>query len=572
MAKSIVKDQRVYLTRDDMLALSSNDPLIELLFRRWSDSRPGKVIDVFYDLVDLLREVYRSSQDAIEIEYLYLFHTLLRQLETTLHRQADLRQASPVTVKSFRTFLYELIRQTSIPFTSEGNSALQIMGMLETRSLDFDRVIILSVNEGVLPKARKTNSLIPFDIAQKIGLPTYREQESVMAYHFYRLLQRASDIVLIHTTSTDAYGSSKGEPSRYIRQIKHELVPANKQITLTEPTVRFGRDSGLPVDALKVMTVPKTVEITDRIRSLLTDSKRGLYPSQLNQFVSCSMRFYFSRIVNISEEDDIEERMGAADFGNWLHKVLERLDLEYRLKNQPVNEQIIRNLLDEEFTNSMKGRVIESGMNLLLYDMARQLMLDFQRQQNSLTDLTVIGTEQTLRTKLIVPMGDGLEPLEVTIAGKIDRIERFGDKIRIVDYKTGKVDLSSRVSSDQLREKLLTDGNQDKMRQLWLYRYLALKTIQEQGGLPRSEADGDTYPAVGMPVEAGFYSFRDVAGGFKTNPVQFGDGQSVADYLTESEELLGELIRAMLNPDEPFRRTDQLSTCEYCDFKGICGR
>ncbi|RYE95034.1 MAG: PD-(D/E)XK nuclease family protein, partial [Oxalobacteraceae bacterium] len=297
IAKDIVQQQRVYLTRDDMLELSEHNPLIDLLFRRWSDSRPDKVIGVFYDLIDLLREVYRSSQDAIEIEYLYLFHTLLRQLETTLHRQAVLpqgrsAQASPVTVKSFRTFLYELIRQTSIPFTSEGNSALQIMGMLETRSLDFDRVIILSVNEGVLPKARKTNSLIPYDIAQEIGLPTYREQESVMAYHFYRLLQRASDIVLIHTTSTDAYGSSKGEPSRYVRQIKHELVPANKRITLTEPTVRFGRESELPVEVKQVMSVPKTPEICDRIRSMLQD--RGLYPSQLNQFVSCSMRFYFS--------------------------------------------------------------------------------------------------------------------------------------------------------------------------------------------------------------------------------------------------------------------------------------
>ncbi|PRY35955.1 PD-(D/E)XK nuclease superfamily protein [Spirosoma oryzae] len=574
MAKDIVQNQRVYLTRDDMLELSNNEPLIDLLFNRWKDDRPGRVILVFYDLIDKLREVYRTSQDAIEIEYLYLFHTLLRQLETTLRRQAELRkadrQASPVTVKSFRTFLYELIRQTSIPFTSEGNSTLQVMGMLETRGLDFDRVIILSVNEGILPKARKMNSLIPFDIAQEIGLPTYREQESVMAYHFYRLLQRAREIVLIHTTSTDAYGSSKGEPSRYIRQIKHELIPANKLITLTEPTVRFGRESDAKLAEKQVMSVPKTAEITDRIRSMLTH--KGLYPSQLNQFVSCSMRFYFSRIVNISEEDDIEERMGAADFGNWLHKVLERLDLDYRLKGQPVSEPIIRSLLEEEFANSMKGRVVESGMNLLLYDMARQLMLDFQRQQNSLPDLTVIGTEQTLRTKLRVSMGEGREPLEVTIAGKIDRIERFGDRIRIVDYKTGKVDLNSKIGPEQLREKLLSDGGQEKMRQLWLYRYLALKTIQEKGGLPRSETNGDIYPAVGMPVEAGFYSFRDVNGGFKTNPVQFGDGQSVADYIAESEELLGELIRAMLDPDEPFKRTDQLATCEYCDFKGICGR
>ena len=142
-----------------------------------------KAIRTFYDLIDLLRDVYRTSQDAIEIEYLYLFFTLLKQLEATLERQerklgmstgSTNRQEVPcschdpcccLTVRSFRQFLYELIRQTSIPFTSEGKSQLQIMGMLETRALDFERVIILSVNEGILPQSRKLNSLIPFDIA-----------------------------------------------------------------------------------------------------------------------------------------------------------------------------------------------------------------------------------------------------------------------------------------------------------------------------------------------------------------------------------------------------------------------
>ena len=247
IAKEIVKHQRVYLTEREMRELGQEDALIQVLFARWPNENPVKAIQVFYDLIELLRDVYRVSQDAIEIEYLYLFFTLLKQLEATLDRQiasAGSRSEghTPVTVRSFRQFLYELIRQTSIPFTSEGKSQLQIMGMLETRALDFDRVIILSVNEGVLPQSRKLNSLIPFDIASELHLPTYREQEAVMAYHFYRLLQRATDIVLLHTTSTDAYGSSRGEPSRFIRQIKHELVPKSAgRLQLSHPTVRFGR-------------------------------------------------------------------------------------------------------------------------------------------------------------------------------------------------------------------------------------------------------------------------------------------------------------------------------------------
>lgn len=570
IARVIVKEQRVYLTERELCELGQNDPLVRVLFTRWPNEEPLKTIQALYDLIDLLRDVYRTSQDAVEIEYLYLFFTLLKQLEATLDRQAKSGDTStPVTVRSFRQFLYELIRQTSIPFTSEGKSQLQIMGMLETRALDFDRVIILSVNEGVLPQSRKVNSLIPFDIASELSLPTYREQEAVMAYHFYRLLQRASDVVLLYTTSTDAYGNSKGEPSRFIRQIEHELVPrSNGLIRISHPTVRFGRSGTSQVADLADLSVPKTDSIRADLITLLTT--KGLYPSYLNQFISCSMRFYFSRIVNIAEEEEIEEKMGAAEFGSWLHKVLERLDVEYYLKGNPVDESVVKTLLEEEFAVSMKGRVIESGMNLLLYDLARKLMLDFHRQQSELTGLHVIGTEQTLETFLTVPLHDG-RSIRVRIAGKIDRIERLGDRIRIVDYKTGKVDLPDKAPKD-LAEKLLKDGREDKMRQLWLYRYLALKNIRDYGGLPRDKAKRNIYEAANLPVDAGFYSFRDLKGGFKSNPVTFGNDDSPEQYIKDSEELLGELIRRILDKNEPFRKTDQIEICQYCDFKGICGR
>ena len=389
-----------------------------------------------------------------------------------------------------------------------------------------------------------------------------------MAYHFYRLLQRASDIVLLYTTSTDAYGNSKGERSRFIRQIEHELVPrSNGLIHLSHPTVRFGQTGTEKIANLTDLSVPKTEAIRADLIKLLTT--RGLYPSYLNQFVSCSMRFYFSRLVKIAEEEDIEEKMGVTDFGNWMHKVLERLDKDYRLRGLPVDEPLIVRLLEDEFANTMRGRVIESGINLLLYDLAKKLMLDFQRQQSELTGLVVIGSEQTLDTYIDVPLNG--HQLRVRIAGKIDRIEQYGGQIRIVDYKTGSVKLDPKTPKD-LADKLLNDGGSDKMRQLWLYRYLTLKNIRDYGGLPLNRDIADVYPAGGMPVEAGFYSFRDVPGGFKTNPVRFGDDDSPEQYIQQSEELLRQLIQRLFDPNEPFRKTDQLETCQYCDFKGICGR
>ncbi len=565
----LVTKQKVYLEKKEMRALvitadGRPDPLLALLFKRWNLAKPLSAIRVLYEMTDLLREMYSQTQDAIEIEYLYLFYTLLKQLENTLERQTG-----EVTVKSFRSFLNELIRQTTIPFTSEGQSTLQVMGMLETRALDFDRVIILSANEGILPASRRLNSLLPFDISAELKLPTYREQEAVMAYHFYRLLQRAKDIVLIYTNTTDAYGNAKGEPSRYIRQIEHELVPrSGGRVKLLKPVVRFSElePSARPVVA--ELSVPKSPTIRGKLLTLLT--KHGLYPTSLNQFVGCSMRFYFSRVIGIREQEDIEERMGVAEFGTWIHSTLEQLDKQFRIPGLPVTDADLLHLLDEEFIKTMRGRVADSGQNLLSHGMAKQLILDFLHQQNALPNLTVISTEQTLSSVVDVPLDNGFS-VRVKIAGKIDRIEQVDGHIRIVDYKTGDVKLKS--APKDLETTLLTDPDADKLRQVWLYKYLALNSIAKIGGLPRTKANPSdptvTHPvAVDMPVEAGFYSFRRLKDGLLLNPVSFPNG----DYIQKSEELIRQFVRQLLDESVPFQKTDRLDDCKYCDFKGMCNR
>jgi len=376
-----------------------------------------------------------------------------------------------------------------------------------------------------------------------------------MAYHFYRLLQRASDIVLMYTTSPDAYGPGKGEPSRYIRQIEYELAPqAQGNITLSYPTVRFGRHS----DATPVSPewqVEKTAGIMAQLRHTLTE--HGLYPTALNQFIDCSMAFYFSRVVGIAEEEDVEEKMGAAEFGSWLHLTLENLDKEYRMQGKPVTEEVVKNMLETTFKQAMKGRVIESGMNLLMYQTAQQLMLNFQRRQAQLEGLTVLDTERKLETFIDVPVSD--QTLRIKIAGKIDRIEQINGQIRIVDYKTGAVKLPSDRSLQPIAEKLPLESGTSwaKVRQLWLYKYLYLKS-----GLNTAN----------LPVTAGFYSFRDKEGALKANVVQFAINETPVQFVEASEEVLRGIIQQMLDSQQPFFRTDNLQTCKYCHFKGICGR
>ncbi|WP_019987211.1 PD-(D/E)XK nuclease family protein [Rudanella lutea] len=558
--EQILTRQWVYLTEGELRQLGHNDRLLKTLFWRWPADQPTEIIGNLYRLIDLLRAVYSDTQDAVEIEYLYVFYTLLQQLETTIEQQAQIVNGTPITLRSLRQFLYELVRQTSIPFTSEGDSPLQVMGMLETRALDFERVIILSVNEGVLPQARKQSSLIPLDISidKQIQLPTYRDQESVTAYHFYRLLQRAREVVLIHTTSPDAYGNGKGEPSRFIRQIEHELVPRSAgAITLSTPLVRFGRERTGQEGLMHNWEVAKSPEVMEKLRTNL--ATRGIYPTALNQFINCSLSFYFSRVAGIAEEEEVEEKMGAAEFGDWLHKTLENLDKKYRMDGRVVSLQMVKDELEETFKEVMKGRVMESGINLLLYDVAQRLMLDFQERQAQLTDLQVIGTEDRYIVELNVPLETG-EVVPVRIGGKIDRIEQVDGQIRIIDYKTGKVELPSQSADMATMLPLETGSKWDKARQLWLYKYLFLKQ-----GKRKNPHD--------LPVTAGFYSFRDINGGLKENPVWFSSNtESPDEFIRASEETLRTLLRRLLDPGEAFRKTEKLETCTYCDFRRICGR
>ena len=553
----VVSGKRAYLSSAELRALGQQDALFGILFTPWPDHDPTLAIQALYELIDLLRDVYREGQDTIEIEYLYLFFSLLKQLETTLRQQAQQPGTPTVTLRSFRQFMNELIRQTTIPFTSEGDSPVQLMGLLETRGLDFERVIILSANEGILPQARKHNSLIPFDIAQEVGLPTYREQESITAYHLYRLLQRATDVTFLYTTTPDAYGNGKGEPSRFLRQIEHELVPAaGGTITLHKPGLRLADGDG------RQETMPLQVRKTAAIRKALTHylTRTGIYPTHLNHYVSCGMQFYFQKLVGIREERDLDEHIGNDEFGTWIHQTLETIDRDFRMANQPVTQAVVLAVLKAEYGKVMLGRVADTGYNLLFYKLAEDIMVQFQAFQNQETasrGIRILGLEEHLTTTLPVDIGDGTI-IQVKLGGKLDRIEQLANgTIRIVDYKTGKVELPSRITN--LSESL-TDSPDKKwgqIRQLWLYKYLMLKNNR----------------ANGYPVEAGFYSFRSDPAKpvFQTNRVAFSDDNDPATYIAETEKLITTFVQRMY-ADDPFTMTANLTVCEYCQFTKICGR
>ena len=559
--KRIVQGNMVYLSEEEMLAFGKEDKLFKILFSRWGNE-PQRALQAFYDLIDELRGVYQESNDAIETEYLYLFLTILNRLEKILFGNKLLN------LKSFKHFLYELIRQEKIPFSGEPVADLQIMGMLETRCLDFERVIFLSVNEGVMPSNKRINSLIPFDASIEFGLPVQSDQNAIMAYHFFRLLQRAKDIDLLYVIPTgEGLGGGATEKSRFILQIENELAKLNKNIKVTYPKIQYNK--AIDSEVVNRIEVQKNTDILANTGKLLADA--GIYPTHLNEYLHCTLKFYFNKIAGISKREEVDENFGADIFGTWLHNTLEKIDVDYGPEiTIEVLDSIISEIperLDTAYKVKFGGYVIDSGMNYLFKHVAEQLLVDFFSQQKEMQvfPYQILESEKKIEASFEIPHLGKVQ--KVKIAGRVDRIEKSGNVIRVVDYKTGKVIKKElEKGKDQMLEEALVDPDKEKLRQLWLYQYLILKNMMNDQSF---SVGGERLEH--HEVKAKIYSFRNMKENLEVN-LSFSDNPTIFGFIEKTEEILANLINEMLNPDVPFTQTNDLVVCERCDFKGICGR
>jgi hypothetical protein len=558
----------IYITPEDLLKTGSDDGLLRVLLTPWF-AEPAAALSCFRGLIEQLREVYKARREAIEIEYLYLFATIVRRLDTILKERYAKPNAEKLSLRSFRLFLYELFKQTRIPFSGEPVSTLQIMGMLETRTLDYDTVIILSANEKTLPQPKKQNSLIPLDACREFNLPTYRSQEATMSYHFYRLLQRAKKVYLLYVSAADTYGA--GEKSRFIYQLEHELTRYNPRIRLHHQTAQVREQAAL--EAPFIPRVDKTEAVRTAVRAAF---EKGIYPSQLNMYVNCSLQFYLGVIAGIRGEEEVEENMGAAAFGNLVHKTLENLDKDLAGQDRPMLaadlEAVLPSLPErvrKEFLEFYPGYDLESGLNYLMYKIAVRVIRNFLEQliKSDVFPLQILGLERTLSADFHVTVHGQVIPVKVS--GRIDRIDKVGDTIRVVDYKTGKIERKHLRGGVDTRQMLLTDPEADKVRQLWLYKYILAKRLIQDGGIQLPDR---LVKADGAKLVAGFYSLRNIEAGLLDDALPVGDGVTLESYVQQTEGYLQTMLSDLLDPAQPFGPTDRLESCVYCAYKRICGR
>jgi CRISPR/Cas system-associated exonuclease Cas4 (RecB family) len=394
-----------------------------------------------------------------------------------------------------------------------------------------------------------------------------------MAYHFFMLLQRAKEIVLVHVLPSDTYGA--GEKSRFILQIEYELAKMNSNITLTYPVVKFVAGDNDTQEETK-LEIHKTDDILAFIENRITE--KGIFPSDFNQYLQCSLQYYFSKIAGIAEEESVEENIGVDTFGNWIHKTFENIDKEFVENGGIVEkedlEKVLENIdsyLKQAFKETNLGLRAEEGMNYILYQVGETIVKKFLTYQlkNEIFPLELLDVEKTLKVQLIVDANHKLLP--VKFAGRIDRMDRTGGShVRVIDYKTGKVEAKDlKINAEDLAQNLLTDKDKDKFRQLWLYKYMVLKQMISAKGLT---IRGIKLEETENTVSSGIYSFRNIDEGLLQQNIEFQVGESIQDFIFQSEEYLTEFVKDLLNPEKPFEKRKDVENCVYCDYRRICGR
>lgn len=492
-----------------------------------------------------------SNSDAgsalFEIEILNRVYAELNRLNTISEQHAG-----GIDNETFGRIFMEAAASLKIPFSGEPLKGLQVMGMLETRSLDFKNVYILSVNEGILPRDNSLSSFIPYALRRSFRMPLAEDEQAASAYNFYSLLQRAENVTLLYNTETGTL--TTGEKSRFIMQIEHELSALNRGITLKSSV--FESDITLP--ERREITVPKTEEVFGLLKGI-----KRFSASSLTTYINCPLQFYFSRAARLTEEDSVEEYFTGAAFGNLLHQIM---DILYRdLKGKTAGEKEIRALIktvnssyDElwrqactEANEYAEFAAIKQGKNVLFKSIIHRLVNKILEHDLLEAPFKVLAIEDKIERELKVktPAGD----FTVTLHGRLDRVEQKNGITRIIDYKTGTVKAekqNAKVSDPEHIEKLFSEI---KMKENFQQMFYASLYMNENSN---------------SRLMVGIYPLKKIADGvywFEDEPIPEERKQIFESHLSK-------LFEEIFDPATPFNQTEDPGRCKYCPYASICYR
>ncbi len=537
---------RFYMAVDEIMDAVTDESLkllFGLLFFGWET--PVHFMDKLKSLLAQFRELPAISEKK---NRLLQFQLSLMMQVVKLAEGIFYEQKEYLGFQSIRKILLQLMGRKEVSLKGEPLTGIQVMGMLETRNLDFERVIILGANEGILPKTGFQESFIPYDLRNAYSLPLQNSKTAVASYHFFRLLQRTRHAVLIYNSEPDVMGG--GEVSRFVLQIENELAKRNPNIRLSRKIVNVPlNETGHVQD----ITIQKDKPVMQQMRKL---AEKGISPTALNTYVRCPLQFYYSYVAKIDVPVQPEVSVQSSTFGRVVHGVLEQLYKPFVGKTIDAGKlkrglhENLESFLLQEFQKSYGRSDLKFGRDLLIYEVAREYVERFVT--NEISRLTKESCELMDTEKKIESMLD-VNGFRVTLRGAIDRIDKNpgNGKIRIIDYKTGSVE--TKDLKLKTWDVLIEDAGFSKALQVLAYAWLYSKENKAM-----------------QNVVPGLISLKTVHSRFM--PVLFPENTSFEDVLSAVESQLKKLIAHIFDEKNPFSQTADDKTCAYCDFKDLCNR
>lgn len=561
LEQTLTRDNRFYPLPSEL----KQDNVLELLFtpRRNNLDLCSMLSEALKEVAVIYQQQAASHSDAFDQLYresLFKTYTLVNRFHTLIESKELNVQAG-----TFQRLLTRVMSSSSIPFHGEPAIGMQVMGVLETRNLDFRHLIMLSVNEGQLPKAGGDSSFIPYNLRKAFGMTTIDHKIAVYAYYFYRLMQRAEKVTLVYNTATD--GINRGELSRFMLQflIEWGYPVLRKQLEAAQS----------PQDSTPII-IEKTPDIMERMKSVFdirNNPKALISPSALNCYLDCPLKFYYKYVALLSAPDEVTADIDSAKFGSIFHyaaehiykdltahgKLISKENLETLLKDEVRLQTYVDNGFKELFFNLPPNEQPEyNGIQLINSAVIVKYIQQLLRNDLRYAPFTFIGSEQRIFENIEICTSTG--DIQSRIGGIIDRIDSKGESLRIVDYKTGgDADTPANVQSLFIPDK----KRSNYVFQTFLYASIVCKKLREKNDSR-------------LVAPALLYIHR--AASEKYSPViQMGEPRkpkepvdNFAQYEGDFRENLKTLLEDIFNPDISFTQTEIEDKCAYCDFRALC--
>lgn len=546
--------------------------------------RPVNTVSDASDYISLIIDVLMTAfgdedRYALDRETFIAYKNIVAKLKVEIAE-------SGIEALSGMTFLYllqKLAAGQSVSFSGEPLSGLQIMGVLETRALDFRRIVFLSMNEGTVPAKPSQNSFIPNTLRNAFGLPTQKHRDAIFAYHFYRLLSRAEEVCFIYDNRTE--GMSTGEPSRYLLQLQYLAAEGDEDLLK------------LKVPSLSVSTEePEKVEVikTERVMKMLdcfrVGGNRNITASNLKAYSGCKLQFFLSHVMGLYLDDELEDEIASSTFGSILHSSMQefykpfvgKVVLADKLRDYRNDKDRLRKIISDSFSKVYHKQPV-SGYDRLICELILDSIEAILDHDLKLTPFDYLSSEASIKT--VYKVNDGLS---VNIKYIIDRIDIFADPshlrhLRVVDYKTGS-------PSNKLTLKSFGDifsNNKDCSKeafQVLFYCYMLSKA------LPEELQQLNLYPQTAINnfncMEPHLYFTRSILNNQNEavtivdynkskHSTESFDNQEIQDFSIFASafgDALNRVLEEIFDPNVPFTQTDEAHACQYCHFADLCGR